>query len=181
MELTQAYLKSVMDYDPDTGSFTWLSRPRESFKRHRQFLTWNKRFSGKAAGSVDAHGYVRMGINGVRHKAHRLAFLYMTGAFPSSEIDHINGNRRDNRFSNLRAVTRSTNQKNVTLRQKNISGCVGVIWDKSKRAWVARITSNGNLYYLGSYQRVSDAIASRKAAEAIHGFHENHGRRRNAS
>lgn len=176
MELTQSYLKTILHYDPDTGCFTWLPRPSGSFKRYRQFLTWNLRFSGKEAGSVDALGYVRLGINGRRHKAHRLAFVYMAGAFPDTEIDHINGDKRDNRFANLRAVSRSVNQKNAAIRKDNISGCTGVSWGKLTCKWVVRITSAGRTYKLGEYADLGDAVEARKAAEIKYGFHPNHGR-----
>jgi hypothetical protein len=112
--ITQARLKEVLHYSPDTGEFVWLTNPR------------NQRKVGKLAGSVTADGYATIGIDGFYYKAHRLAHLYMTGILPTDYIDHINGYRNDNRWDNLRNATRQQNQHNSGKAVNNTSGFKGV-------------------------------------------------------
>lgn len=97
-ELTQASLKEKLHYDPETGVFTWRS-------------------SGKLAGHIHIKGYCRVKINSRLYYAHRLIFLYMTGVWPSDQVDHINGTRGDNRWVNLREATSQQNNMNRSTAQ----------------------------------------------------------------
>lgn len=178
MELTQAYLKSILDYDPDTGVFTWLPRARESFTAERHYKTFTSRFEGRAAGCINDNGYIRIRIQGKFRHAHRMAFLWMANELPPKDVDHINGVRHDNRWSNLRAVTRSGNMRNTKLRHNNQSGCVGVSWDKRSSKWHARIHLSGKSKFIGLFTCLEDAVAARQLASINCGFHENHGRAR---
>lgn len=160
--LTQHYLKSRLHYDPDTGAFTWrTSGP------HRR--------AGNIAGSLDGRGYVQIYIDNAPYKAHRLAFLYMTGAMPTHCTDHINHVRYDNCWSNLREVTDHENRKNVPLRTTNKSGYHGVYWDKRRCKWRVKIGVNGKQLWGGTFASKQEAIARRKELEAEHGYHNNHG------
>ncbi len=95
---------------------------------------------------------------------------------PSGEIDHINGDRTDNRICNLRDVTSAGNSCNRRRQDRNTSGVTGVAWDKRASRWQARIGLNGKQKYLGYFDSLDEAVAARKAAELELGFHPNHGR-----
>ena len=162
-EITQKELKKVLDYDADTGKFTWL----KSGKGRRKNLE---------AGCLDkVNGYKAIGINGKIYLAHRLVFLYMTGKFPPDDTDHINHIKTDNRFVNLRKVTHSENSRNRSMHSNNKSGFTGVSWNKSVSKWAANIKINGKYKYLGYFTDINDAIACRKRANVEFGYHANHG------
>jgi hypothetical protein len=176
MELTQAYLKTVIHYDPDTGIFTWLPRSGSMFKEDRFAAAWNGRFANKEVGCDRGQGYLVTRVGGSLFFVHRLAFLYITGSFPADQVDHINGVRDDNRWGNLRAASGSENRRNQKIPYNNTSGHVGVHWHKGQRKWQARIMVAKRWIYLGSFSEISDAIAARKVAAIEHGYHQNHGR-----
>lgn len=170
--LTQDQLKEVLHYCPETGVFTWLvsMSPRARKGAEAGSTQIDNRKHGKA--------YRRLRLFGHRYSAHRLAFLYMTGEFPEHEVDHKDGNGCNNVWTNLRAVTRAENVKNARKSSANTSGTTGVTWVKSRSRWYACIgvkTLNKNLGY---FHNKEDAIAARKAAEVLYGFHENHGTER---
>jgi hypothetical protein len=124
---------------------------------------------------MNDNGYRRISIHGKRYYAHRLAFLYMNGSLPESDTDHINHCRDDNRWDNLRRVTREENLKNQTIRTDNTSGVVGVRWFKRDGNWQARINHKGKEIHLGYFTEKGVAIQARLAAEIKYGFHPNHG------
>lgn len=157
-------LKRLLAYDPETGAFTRLVRVNR------------KHDVGSVAGSLTYQGYIRIFINRSHYLAHRLAFFFMTGAFPQIDIDHINGVRSDNRWANLRVVTHSDNAKNMRLPADNKSGVIGVRWQSRLNKWSARIGIDGKEKYLGAFATLEEAASARKHAEALHGFHPNHGR-----
>jgi hypothetical protein len=132
---------------------------------------------GTTAGALlsgKSGGYIRIGYNRKYYRAHRLAHLFMTGKpVPQGfEIDHINGNRADNRWLNLRVVTRAQNSMNHGLSGLNKSGCRGVSWHRYRRKddgrWLARIKVNGRIIHLGVYLKQEDAIAARRSAEEVY-------------
>jgi hypothetical protein len=174
--LTQQELKSLVDYDPETGIFTWRSREERYFKTNSSYKTWNTRFAGKVAGMVMPRGYITVNLCGKKYAAHRLAFLWMTGSFPKNEVDHINHLAGDNRWDNLRAVTGLENMKNLKLSTKNTSGVLGVSWSKQKNKWRARIKLNKREKWLGYFTSIDEAAAARAAANDQYGYHPNHGK-----
>src|SRR5690606_11618117 len=120
-------------------------------------------------------GYREVGIDGRLYKAHRVIWLYIAGEWPD-EIDHINGDRSDNRFANLRAVSRAENMRNKRSYKNNRSGQNGVSWHNQDRRWIAYITINGKFKRLGGFINKDDAIAARLKAEAEYGlFQKRHG------
>ena len=121
--------------------------------------------------------YIKIGVDGVKYYAHRLAWLYIHGSFPVCCIDHISGDGTDNRMSNLREASYQENSKNMARQSKSKSGVTGVIYSKWHDKWIARITDNKIQKYLGSYNDKQDAIKARLDAERDMGFHNNHGRR----
>jgi len=162
--LTQARLKELLYYNPQFGIFVWRKTNR-------------KMTEGVIAGRVNNNGYCQIGLNYKRYSAHRLAFLYMNGSFPSEAVDHINGISTDNRWINLRAVSLRENLKNMRLSKNNRSGLHGVILNTSTNKWSTQINSNTKNLYLGAYSDFFEACCARKSAELKHGYHPNHGRR----
>lgn len=160
--LTQKRLKEILDYDPETGIFTYA-------KNHGRMK------KGDRAGNINSHGYVNIKVLDRLWKAHRLAFFYMEGDTPGA-VDHINHVRTDNRWINLRPADRAINGKNQRMGSNNKSGVTGVFWHKSAKKWVAQIRVNRKRVHLGSFASFDDAVAARKEAEVEHGFHPNHGK-----
>ncbi|AUR95728.1 hypothetical protein NVP1211B_32 [Vibrio phage 1.211.B._10N.222.52.F11] len=170
--LTQQYLKSRLSYSRSTGVFTWKEKAGNS--QHDKIF--NSKFKNKVAGSLNEHGYIIISIDGSPYKAHRLAWLYVYGAFPEGEIDHLKGVKSDNRIEMLSDVTRFENSKNRPLQRNNKSGVVGVSWDSSRERWTVRLGSQGNYKFLGRFLSFVDACQARIEAEKENGFNECHGR-----
>jgi len=141
-ELTQEALKSVLHYSPETGLFTYLV----DHKRHKA--------GDIANGKTDA-GYIQVSVFAKKYYAHRLAFFYMTGAFPDALVDHINRVTADNRWSNLRPATPAQNTFNSRLRKDNTSGYRGVC--KSGNEFSAYVTFERKRHYLGNYSTAKEA------------------------
>lgn len=154
--LSREYVLTRLSYDPISGVFTWISSPRSGWV-------------GKRAGSVKNKGYRVVAVDDVRVLEHRLAWLLMTGEWPSGEIDHRNGVRHDNRWRNLRASTKSQNQANARRRTDNTSGVKGVTWNKTRKKWVAQIQIRGRRLSLGGFTTLEAAAeAYKKAAKEHH-------------
>lgn len=159
--ISQSVLKELICYDPETGIFTWA---KSRIGCHK----------GNVAGTIDKSRCVRIGLNHMRFKAHRLAYIYMTGKSPDV-IDHHNGDNSDNRWENLSASTHTWNMRNRKIPSNNTSGHMGVRFVEKHNRWSAEIWVGKNIN-LGRYATKSEAIAARKAAEKIFRFHDNHGR-----
>ncbi len=151
-----------LSYCADTGEFTWLK------------TRGSKRVSGQAAGSNNKK-CINICHSGKKYKAHRLAFLFVNGEWPKKDVDHINGNPLDNRFSNLRDVDNSVNRKNSKLYRTNRNGHPGVHKTPSG-SWWATIQSESKQHYLGTFGCYTAALLARKKMEVLLGFHHNHGR-----
>ena len=151
-------LREVLHYDPETGVFIWLIRSAQKIK------------IGDIAGSLHkAGGYIYIRIGNFRYRAHRLAWLYMTGEWPEGEIDHRDLNRSNNRFNNLREATRQQNSANGPMRSTNTSGVKGVCWNKKSEKWLAQIGAEGKHFYLGEFDTLQEATRVRQAAaERLH-------------
>jgi HNH endonuclease len=149
--LTAARLREVLHYDPDSGLFTWLIQARAT------------RPPGSNAGSRYDR-YVKIGIDQERHSAHRLAWLYMTGKWPTHEIDHINRDGFDNRWANLRDVPKSVNARNIV--KHNNSGFRGVKKNRGK-TWRSIISVEGRPVGLGNFLTPEDAQAAFLEANSI--------------
>ena len=160
--MTQSQLKSHLHYNPSTGVFTRLDTNRPSRLN-------------KPTGNIATHGYVRIGIKDKSFYAHRLAFLYMTGKVPK-EVDHLDHDRTNNKWSNLREADRTMQMRNTKLSKNNASGHHGVDYvSVNKNKWVARIMVDYKSIHLGSFKHKEDAIKARKHAEKLYGFSANHG------
>lgn len=162
--LTAESLKLLLYYNRSSGQFVWIGK-KKGVK------------IGSLAGSLNGGmNHIKIRIAGKNYYAHRLAWLYETGKWPSDNIDHIDGNPLNNSFDNLREANQSENCKNSRLRSDNSSGVVGVCWYEPYNRWTAQIHSKGKNKRLGYFESFEDAVAARKAAEVKYGFHPNHGR-----
>ncbi len=155
-ELTAECLRSVLDYEPETGIFTWKVRTSNSVK------------VGDVAGGPDGRGYLQISVQSRLYQAHRLAWLHVNGVWPKLNIDHINRNPSDNRLVNLRDVTQKQNLQNRSKPSNNTSGYPGVVWHKRISKWQARIKHNYKHIHLGYFSILEEAIAARKAAEKLY-------------
>ncbi len=160
---TIATLHQLLRYEPETGKLFWRER--------------NRNLTGLEAGGIASpDGYRRVRINGQIRLAHRVIFAMVYGEWPPAQVDHINGNRADNRLPNLRAVQQAANLRNKGRYRNNQSGCTGVHWCKVTARWAAAIQKDGRRVTLGRFVTLEDAIAARRAAEPAFDFHPNHGR-----
>jgi hypothetical protein len=170
-----AVLRNRLAYDPETGKITWRTKDVDP-ANPGETKRWNKRHAGTFAGTVSGEGYLCVGVCGTVFPAHRLIWTMVHGTPPQGEIDHINHDRLDNRLANLRDVPKAENILNQSLRRNNKSGVTGVDWDKRERKWRAQFSLNGKRVRLGAFADKDEAIKVRRAAEAAHGYHKNHGR-----
>lgn len=143
MNITQSFIQEILYYNKDSGEFTWLKCK-------------NNRFNGHKAGLDEGHGYIIIKIHGFRYQAHRLAWLYVYGKNPDCFIDHINGNRSDNRIDNLRDVSHKTNAQNIHGHKIN-NKCkfLGVI--KRRNKFFSQIWIDGKKTYLGQFDTPEEA------------------------
>ena len=168
--LDAEYLRSILDYNADTGIFIWKHRPREHFATQRGMRIFNSQCAGKEAGHERHDGYLIIGLDSKIYLAHRLAWIWMTGKIPDSHIDHKDNDRRNLKWKNLRAATAAQNLQNQKRRSDNSSGHKGVYWNKAAQKWQAYITSFGTYRYLGLFSNPEDAYQARcKAAKELHG------------
>jgi hypothetical protein len=156
-QLNSEVLRHFLSYDPQTGAFTRAADSRRGRAK-----------KGDVAGSIEKTGYRAAHVDGKKYLEHRLAWLYMTGAWPAGQIDHINGVRTDNRWANLREATNGENQQNLKkAKAHNLVGLLGV--SRSKKRFKAEIRLNGARMHIGTYdtpELAHQAYIARK--EAIH-------------
>ena len=155
-KLTQARLWELLEYIPQTGEFFW------------RVSHGTKKKDSRAGYMKKSDGYYRVTVDRKTYLLHRLAWLYCYGSWPIDQIDHRNGNRDDNRISNLRMADHTTNQHNAHRRRDNKSGKSGVCWVRAQQRWRAYIRVNRKYRHLGLFVRIQDAIAARLQAEQIY-------------
>ena len=157
--ITAGRLKEFLSYDPLTGTFVWIKTKSKCAR------------AGKATSlAVNGDGYRHIYIDGRTYKAHRLAWLYVHGEWPSGQIDHINGVKDDNRLTNLRDVSNKTNSRNQNRAHKdNKVGALGVT-TRPRGKYQATITVDGKKLYLGQHE--TSELASQAYAKAKVKFHE---------
>lgn len=152
-KITHDRLKEVLHYEPETGWFTWrissaVAKP------------------GERAGGGHGLGYRSIGLDYRKYLEHILAWFYMTGTWPTKEVDHINLDKSDNRWENLREATRSQNGHNKNQNPRNKTGTKGVHLHGNK--YRARLWVDGKDFDLGSYDTIEEASAARRAAEKLY-------------
>lgn len=157
MILTHERLLEVLSYDADTGIFTWVVN-RSGTAR-----------AGSVAGVFDKQTrYTRISIDGRMYLAHRLAWLFVTGSWPPSELDHINLNRSDNRICNLRLASRAQNRANSPVNKSSQSKIKGVFASRLGARWRARISISSKTLHLGTFPTKEEASAAYLAAARAH-------------
>ena len=157
--LTADRLREALDYDPSSGAFRW----RES----RSGIVGG---AGSVAGAPDGQGYRQIGIDGRLYREHRLAWMWVTGSWPADDLDHINGDRSDNRIENIRPATRSQNNANGRRPKDNTSGHKGVSFDKKRQRWHAYVSKNYKRCHVGYFETLDEArLARAAAAERFYG------------
>lgn len=155
--LTAERVRELLHYDPETGAFTW------------RVARSNVKAGARAGNPNAALGYVQIGIDGRLHYAHRLAFLVMQGDCPRY-IDHINGDRADNRWVNLRAAEARQNAVNRPMPAANTSGVQGVQWCRTTQRWRAVMSIGNRPKHLGRFATKEEAAAAyAQAMIARHG------------
>lgn len=164
-------------YDPETGNLLCaiykvpLNARRRNLERAQR---WNSEVYGKPVGSRDgSEGYLVVGVNGTNYYVHRIAWKMAHGCDPIGDIDHINGNKIDNRLKNLRDVDRSTNSKNKVTRVISSSGVRGV-YKISECRFIANVKELGRIHHLGTFSSLEEAKAARLAYDVAHGFTDRH-------
>jgi len=153
VDISQEYLKSVLCYCSESGSFVWLARDT----RYKIDKIFNSLYAGKIAGSIltssrSKTSYIAIKIDGKSYKAHRLAFVYVTGCAPE-QVDHIDNNSLNNNLDNLQLITNRENS--IKDRTGGESGCVGVF--KSGKRWRVRLIVNGIRKHLGTFDSKEEA------------------------
>lgn len=174
MGLTKEFLEECFLYDKENGKLFWKERPESHFARAWVAKKVNEDRAGKEAG-FDHDGYRRVRVGSSALMIHAIVYFFENGTW-SEEIDHVNGVKDDNKIENLRSVSHAENMKNRRLNKNNKSGYPGVVWEKSKGLWAVRMPVNGKLKTLGRSKSLDRAIEIKKAGEALHGYHENHGK-----
>ena len=156
--ITYEVAKALFDYNPSTGSLTWKFSSGKNVKK------------GKEVGTNDTTPksntkYRKTSIFGDRYKVHRIIWLMQTGDWPKGEVDHIDGDGLNNKWSNLRDVTHSQNLMNAAVRSDSTSGYKGVSYDRSRDRWYAYINLDGKRKMLGRYKTKQEAVDARLKAE----------------
>lgn len=163
---TDAEIRRRIGYEPDTGKFFWK-------------VTIGGRGSkagSEMVGRINGRGYQDIGVNGKRYLLHRVAWFLTHDEWPL-HIDHIDHNRLNNKLCNLRSVSNADNMCNKGMSPRNKSGVTGVDWYKRDQKWRVQIAKDGKHVWIGCFESLLDAIAARKSAESLYGFHENHGKK----
>ena len=160
-QLTQERLREVISYDPETG---------EMYRKKCFF----KKMANKPAGNVGSRGYLQLSVEGNTYPLHRIAWMYMYGKLPDGQIDHIDGNRQNNKISNLRDITQSENLQNLrSAKRSNKVGMLGVSFHAPMGKWKARIKTNGVQTHLGYFNSPEEAHKAYLAAKRdVHPFGE---------
>lgn len=154
-KLTLERLREVLRYEPENGAFFWLKDCNQ------------KRRAGDKAGNADNKGYWCIMIDGKTYKGHRLAWLWMTESWPEREVDHINLDKSDNRWENLRAASHARNCANTPRKVTNRVGAKGIRLTTSGK-YVARIMKDQKPYHLGAFVTLKEAKEAYAAAAIIH-------------
>jgi len=154
--------QSYFTYNSDTGALLYKKK------------TSNKITIGDPVGSDNGAGYIKLSFKKRNYYAHRVIWLLMTGKWPKDQIDHVDHDRSNNKWDNLKAATNKTNGKNQSLKINNMSGISGVHFNKRSKYWQGSIKVDGKHHYLMGGKDLFEICCARKSAELKYGFHPNH-------
>lgn len=177
---TFADLWELLNYDFETGKLWWKRRDIKWSPSRQENNRWNTMWADREAfrHSCPVNRYKVGALLGKSYKAHHLIWVMCYGYWPTKEIDHIDGDRTNNRLTNLREVTLAENMKNQSIYSSNTSGMQGVTFKKSMNKWSVRANKDGKRLHLGYYTSFDEAVRVRKQAEIEYGYHPNHGRQK---
>lgn len=174
-------LRQLLWYEPETGKLFWRERGAEWFAHctpgHQDRIRkgWNAAWSGKEAGVTGPYGYNTVTVQALHLMAHRIIWCMEHGHWPNEQIDHIDGDRVNNRLENLRECTHTENQRNMRRSRSNTSGVTGVYWDKKISRWKAEVSLKSRKIYVGVFRDLKEAETAVKAKRAELGFSDRHG------
>lgn len=154
--ITIEQLRKILQYDADTGLFTWIE-PRQPTTK-----------IGDLAGSIENTGYISIRLGGTSYLAHRLAWFYCFGEWPTAYIDHIDRDKTNNALDNLREASAHENQRNRGINKNNTSGYIGVY--KHRNKWAAEIIIEGVKKYLGTFDTPEQAHLAYTKYDEMHGL-----------
>lgn len=164
-------LKDFLMYDESAGILTWRVREKDSGG-------FNRKFGGKEAfTATERKGYKTGRLYGVNLKAHRVAWALHFGEWPENQIDHINGNKSDNRVENLRPIVNHENCRHKGMHSRNTSGYTGVSYSNALKMWAAKYKKDYTTIHVGYFNCVTSAALAVHSARVSNGFSENHGYR----
>lgn len=167
---TPDQLRELLRYDPETGKLFWKERPVSMFASAKASKIWHTRYANKEAFTAVTHGYKVGRIFDVSHRAHRVIWAICYGEWPANCIDHINGERADNRITNLRAATKAENSMNQAGPKSKSGGIKGAYWDSWRNRWKSEIRFYGNRKFLGYFDTPEEANAAYcEASEKLQG------------
>jgi hypothetical protein len=174
---SQSYLYECFTYDYETGKLYWRDRPEQHFKTRQIFKMWNACFAHKEIGVNSKESYLSVCVDKQPYMLHRIIWRLVTGDdLIGFEIDHINGDKKDNRIENLRKATRNQNEHNKKLARNNTSGYKGVCFETRTGKWMAYVKHNSISYQLGRFNTKDAALAVVvKKRNELHKQFKNHG------
>lgn len=170
-------LREALDYNPQTGLFFWRERPVHHFCNDMRWSAqnncnrWNSRFAEKECFTTkQRNGYLSGVVDCTRLLAHRVAWAITAGSWPPDTVDHINGQRGDNRLCNLRLATRKEQSRNCASSKSSTSSFLGVSWRSDRKVWRAVIGDGSRQVFLGTFSDETEAAkAYDEAAKELHG------------
>jgi hypothetical protein len=179
-DFSYALIFECFNYIPETGQFFWKKRPVSHFQSAIDPDRYQRRFNShfalkQAFQSVDNKGYRRSKVFGVWLHAQRVAWLLTYGEWPNPSLNFINGDRTDNRITNLVLSDRVKTGRNRKKNHDTLPDRTGVHWHIHAEKWISNIGVNGRLVHLGYFDTINDAIKARKAANKLYGFSDRHG------
>lgn len=176
-----ALLRQLLRYESDTGLLFWEERPVEMFiggkySPERRAASWNSRCAGREAFTyVNSAGYRTGAINDTLLLAHRVIWAIHYGIWPEHDVDHIDGDKLNNRIANIRDVPQAVNTRNAVGKSNNTSGVTGVSFRPDRGKWRARIMIDYREINLGHFDTLEEATIAREAALKQYDFTDRHG------
>lgn len=166
---SKEHIQECVEYNKESGILIWKTRPLKHFKNAHGMNTFNSKHAGNICGSKTSNGYVSVWLDGGRYLAHRVIWKLVTGVDPDGNIDHIDTNKRNNSWINLRIASKQENAFNQGKSPRNKTGFKGVSFDPARNKYYASICTGGKSISLGRHDTAELAhMAYCKAADIFH-------------